>query len=87
MPKTKFSIPCPECETLLDSATSVAGDDATPKPGDITLCIYCGMLLEFTESGLKLISDEALDDLPTLEISRGNKIRAAFLRRHPEKKR
>ena len=42
------SCPCPSCGKALD-ATSEAGGDSTPKPGDITLCIYCGHLMAFAD--------------------------------------
>jgi hypothetical protein len=38
--------PCPSCGKALD-ATSEAGGNGAPKPGDITLCIYCGHLMAF----------------------------------------
>jgi hypothetical protein len=38
---------CPTCGAVLDRATSATGEQATPSAGDITLCLYCGHLLEF----------------------------------------
>lgn len=36
----------------MDGATAVHGDEgAVPGSGDLTVCIYCGELMEFTEPG------------------------------------
>lgn len=39
---------CPVCFHLLDAATCASGD-ATPKPGDLTVCLYCTTFLKFNE--------------------------------------
>lgn len=39
---------CPTCEHVLEAATGITTDDA-PKPGDVTLCIYCAAILVFTD--------------------------------------
>lgn len=38
---------CPCCESTLDAATSV-NCNASPRPGDVTVCFYCAAPLEFT---------------------------------------
>lgn len=39
---------CPVCSHVLDSATGVPGQgDARPKPGDLSVCLKCGEVLEF----------------------------------------
>jgi len=40
---------CLNCGKLLDAATGVLeyGFDATPDPGDLTVCIACGHLMAF----------------------------------------
>jgi hypothetical protein len=40
--------PCPNCGYGLDAATA-AFEDVRPKPGDLTVCIKCAALLEFTD--------------------------------------
>lgn len=39
---------CPVCRAEIDGQTSVAGQ-FTPKPGDVTVCLYCQSILIFTE--------------------------------------
>jgi hypothetical protein len=43
---------CPTCGYRMDAATPVDGD-ATPSPGDYTLCIFCSETLVF-EKDLKV---------------------------------
>jgi hypothetical protein len=40
---------CPKCETVLDGATDLDGKGVAPSPGDITMCIYCHTVMEFTD--------------------------------------
>lgn len=44
---------CPNCGTLLDSATISQGKQCKPVVGDLSVCIKCATLLEFDEN-LKL---------------------------------
>lgn len=39
---------CLNCNTLIDGATSV-GSDVRPKPGDVTVCMYCGHVMAFND--------------------------------------
>lgn len=39
---------CPVCLSAADAASDLRGD-AQPKPGDITVCLYCASILEFDE--------------------------------------
>jgi len=41
-------IKCPNCNEDLEQATCLGKD--IPKPGDISICAYCGQLLMFTEN-------------------------------------
>lgn len=38
---------CPTCTKTLDAFTSADLDDARPKPSDVSVCAYCGELLEY----------------------------------------
>lgn len=38
---------CPYCDKMLDAADSYR-DGITPKPGDVTVCIYCAQASFFT---------------------------------------
>ena len=39
-------VSCPVCGKPLDSISSVQGDNQPPQPGDITVCLYCGAVME-----------------------------------------
>ena len=41
---------CPKCETKLDGETSISTEGAEPSPGDVSVCVYCLLLLEFVDS-------------------------------------
>lgn len=47
---------CPTCGAGFDAASAVDGEDVAPKPGDISVCLYCGEWLMFDD-----------DTLPTLK--------------------
>jgi hypothetical protein len=38
---------CPECGKKLDAATDPTDETNRPKPGDISVCVYCGSLFAF----------------------------------------
>lgn len=63
-----YRIPCacPTCFANLSAASSSKGEKGSraPKKGDVTVCLYCGTLLEFGE-GLSLapVSDATLVEL------------------------
>jgi hypothetical protein len=40
---------CPTCESKLDAASASDGSETTIMPGDVTICVYCTEILEFTE--------------------------------------
>lgn len=46
--------PCPGCGAHLDAATGVLGDEG-PRKDDLTICVYCAGLLQFTIGGLVLL--------------------------------
>lgn len=48
--------PCPLCKATLDAASWIpdGGPPATPAPGDVTVCAYCGVLLLFDGEPLAL---------------------------------
>lgn len=61
---------CPQCNANLNAWGSISHDDK-PRSGDITVCVYCAEVLEFTDNDLNVISAsaEALTDV-TLELSK-----------------
>ena len=55
--------PCPSCRYELDAATKVSGDHGGPDPGDLTVCLNCGTILQFTPIlGLEKASRAVLSD-------------------------
>lgn len=66
---------CPVCHTELDAATNVE-DDQAPKPGDVTICVYCATVMEFTEGGLRIMSQEELDAVHPETIRLVNEVAA-----------
>jgi hypothetical protein len=47
---------CPECGTMLDGATGISDspdDPIIPCEGDLSVCMYCGLALAFTNGGLR----------------------------------
>lgn len=54
---------CPACDHLVDAATSTQGE-ATPSPGDLSVCVYCAAVLEFADDlRLTLMTQEQVDAL------------------------
>jgi hypothetical protein len=52
---------CPVCFTVLDAVTNFT-DKVPPKPGDFTVCIECGSVMEY---GPKMdLSLRSLEDIP-----------------------
>lgn len=46
---------CPDCNALLDRASGMAA----PKPGDLSVCAYCGAMLVFDQSLVQRALSEA----------------------------
>ena len=58
--KIKPSI-CPTCGKILDAVSAEDGT-GSPEPGDITVCFYCGEILNFSDDMiLEKISQELID--------------------------
>lgn len=54
---------CPSCGSKLNGATDPVGD-ATPSSGDITVCLYCGHILVFTDDlRLRNPTDEEIHEI------------------------
>lgn len=54
---------CPACSAVVDAATAMDGSDASPAPGDVTVCLYCARVLIFTADGLRLPTFEEIEQL------------------------
>jgi hypothetical protein len=60
---------CPVCKHILSAVGTLAGDVPTPVAGDVTVCLECGALLEFTKKlALRLIDERKLDPETFKEI-------------------
>ena len=58
--------PCPHCGKILDACCGVASerDGTIPTTGAITVCAYCGTLLEFAEVGYAKAAQSRLREIP-----------------------
>lgn len=55
---------CPHCKQKLDAASGLQGDKDIPGPGDLSICLYCGTILEYEEGFfLHVATDERLSAL------------------------
>ena len=73
---------CPSCNKLLDGFTSIQlGHE--PKPGDISVCLYCRKVLEFTNNmKLKIASADAVEECGLLDLSKAQLVSKRFLNNH-----
>ena len=49
---------CPNCREGLGGYTAVKLDGATPRPGDLTVCCYCEVVLQYAGSPLDFVRVE-----------------------------
>jgi hypothetical protein len=62
--RTNGEARCPACQTKLDGATA-AGHKATPTGGDLSVCAYCALVLEFNNDlTVRAAPPALLDELP-----------------------
>jgi hypothetical protein len=55
---------CLECGLILDGAFCVGNNNATPKDGDITICIRCGHVMAFSEDlRLRHLTDDEIKEV------------------------
>jgi hypothetical protein len=55
---------CWHCDRPLDAARNIPGQEATPEPGAISLCFYCGAVAVFEEGlALRAPTEEELDEM------------------------
>lgn len=60
---SKLPATCPSCGKANDCHDCTTDPGATPEPGDVTLCWYCGQLGIYTEAGIRLPTDDELAEL------------------------
>ena len=69
---------CPKCNSLLDDVTAME-DGTMPEAGDITLCLYCGEILEFTKGMDLMLADvNSIVDTDFVQLQRAQQIVRAF---------
>ena len=61
-------------------AASHPRDDSAPVPGDITICIYCGYLMAFTDDmTFRELTEEEIKEVPLVEVARIQRARKAVM--------
>jgi len=71
---------CPYCHIKFDDQTCVSQEeDIKPKAGDVTMCIKCGELAQFTDDGLIPLPEEIVDALNPRDVQIAAQIRASFI--------
>jgi hypothetical protein len=61
---------CPTCGHTLDAVSEMGSGDREPEPGDASMCIACGELLEFGEDmQLILLTDTTLSHLNPKDVA------------------
>ena len=60
---------CPVCANILDAAGAMRGE-ASPRPGDFTLCLKCATILCFTaEMNLAVATEDEMAELTPAEYA------------------
>ena len=74
-----MKLECP-CGNVLDGVMGIHGDRA-PRPGDVSICAYCGQWLRYEEGDTFALTtfEEATAGLEAEQI-RGARIAEAFIR-------
>jgi len=66
--------PCPKCGKMMDAATAlgtVDGRAPEPRPGDVSLCAYCGEILCFDgDVRLQCAKDEDLASFHPTDVAK-----------------
>jgi len=56
---------CPACSHVLEEASAVDGKPTAPVPGDLSVCLYCARLLQFTEDlDVRVMTEADIAQLP-----------------------
>jgi hypothetical protein len=78
---------CPACLHKLSCATAALVEGAKPGPGDLTLCLYCGAYLAFTEQMRhRLAAPTELEELDGFTRREFERARRHILARKPDPK-
>jgi hypothetical protein len=71
--------PCPNCGKRIDAATPVK-EIEPPRPGDYSICFYCGEWLIFTETGVRVASEDDIREMSPQNFSLLERLRKALKR-------
>lgn len=78
---------CVTCKVVLDGAETVSDPDIRPKPDDITICGYCGEVLQFNDDmSLRLIGETVISEIDLVEMQKASAMATRF-RKHVEMKK
>lgn len=79
---------CPACGYVMDCVTVAEGEDAIPRPGDISMCLSCGAFLNFDRDlYYQLANEQELkEDLSPGQMSIMLRARAFIRARGPIRK-
>jgi len=57
---------CPGCSYKIDSASALDGSKVRPRPGDLSLCFHCSLVLMFEEDlTVREATIDEIAELPT----------------------
>jgi hypothetical protein len=78
---------CSSCGNKLNAATFVGPDDPPPRPGDASLCLYCGHLSVYGDDLIlrPLTSAEMYAVAGNPLLLSAQRLRVEYLKQHPRK--
>ena len=53
---------CPACKTILDDYSAVGGRKKI-RAGDVSICVYCATVMEYTGKGFKRLRGKELEEV------------------------
>jgi hypothetical protein len=81
---------CPTCKKVLSAAAEIHGGNAQPKPGDLSVCFYCGSFIRFMpDMQLRLMTIEEIaewDDNTRIAMMRMRQEALEFRESHRQRK-
>ena len=79
---------CVTCKAVLDGAETVSDPNIHPRPDDITICGYCGEVLQFNDDmSLRLIDESVLSEIDLVEMQKASAMATEFRKHFEMKKR
>jgi len=73
---------CPTCAKLLDAATAIDGEGNSPRTGDLSVCLYCGEIIEFGDDMELIKADiDSIVQADFLELQKAQKLVRAWSER------